>query len=487
MINKADMNIAIIGAGPLGIAAGRELLQQGFTRFTVFEKEDAAGGTWHMQTYPGLACDVWAHSYNYSFAPNPDWSAAFVFQPEIEAYLQKCARDFGVQPHIRFNTRVLSAELQANKQWQLTLSDGTVVNFDAVINAMGNQHTPVIPEIPGSGTFAGPSWHSANYNHAVDLRGKRVTVIGSAAAAIQIVPEVAKVAGQLTVLQRSPNWIVPRNNKPYSAFTRKMFQRFPFTLRCLQSVQNVLMGFVHKAFLLDDNRRALFEKMGRAFIEKSIKDPAVRKLVQPDSLYGCKRPLVSDDFYPALNRENVRLVASAAASITPDAVITASGEHIASDVIIYCTGYRVMDFDRIRVIGKEGKSLADDMAQAPFAYKGILVPGYPNYFLGMGPNAVVLSVSYFRSVELNVACIVNLLSEMCANDVQAVDVKPDLHRRYNDWIVEHCRQFAWGSGTCHNYYMNDAGHTPFLYPGDFRSFVKMRADCGLEQFIAFPA
>jgi cyclohexanone monooxygenase len=483
MTSKADMNIAIIGAGPLGIAAGRELLQQGFTRFTVFEKEKAAGGTWHMQTYPGLACDVWAHSYNYSFAPNPDWSASFVSQPEIEAYLQQCARDFGVQPHIRFNTRVLAAELQPDGQWQLTLDDGTVETFDAVINAMGNQHTPVMPSLPGMDSFAGPSWHSANYNHAVDLRGKRVTVIGSAAAAIQIVPEVAKVAGQLTILQRSPNWIVPRNNRRYPAWVRRMFRRFPFTLRALQRVQDVLMGFVHKAFLLDENRRGLFEKMGKQFIEKSIKDPALRQAVTPDSLYGCKRPLVSDDFYPTLNRDNVRLVTSAAASVEPDAVVTVDGERIPSDVIIYCTGYRVMDFDRIRVIGKDGKSLADEMAQGPFAYKGILVPGFPNYFLGMGPNAVVLSVSYFKSVELNVACIVNLLSEMCARGVKAVDVKQDLHRAYNAWIVQQCRQFAWGSGTCHNYYMNEAGHTPFLYPGDFNSFRTMRADCGLDQFV----
>jgi cyclohexanone monooxygenase len=482
MINKTDMSIAIIGAGPLGIAAGRELLQQGFRRFTVFEKEDAAGGTWHMQTYPGLACDVWAHSYTYSFAPNPDWSASFVYQPEIEAYLQKCAREFGVQQHIRFNTRVLSAELQANKQWLLMLDEGEPEFFDVVINAMGNQHTPVMPNVPGIDTFAGASWHSANYNHAVDLRGKRVTVIGSAAAAVQIVPEVAKVAGQLTVLQRSPNWIVPRNNKQYSDFTRNMFQRFPFSLRCLQKVQSVMMGFVHKAFLLDDSRRNIFEKLGRQFIEKSIQDPAIRKAVLPDSIYGCKRPLVSDDFYPALNRENVRLVTAAAASVEPDAVVTVDGERIASDVIIYCSGYRVMDFDRIRVIGKEGKSLGDEMARAPFAYKGILVPSFPNYFLGMGPNAVVLSVSYFRSVETNVSCIVNILSEMCANDVKAIDVKPESHRTYNDWIVEHCRQFAWGSGTCHNYYMNDAGHAPFLYPGDFNSFLKMRKSCGLDQF-----
>ncbi|TNF33681.1 MAG: NAD(P)/FAD-dependent oxidoreductase [Gammaproteobacteria bacterium] len=476
------MNIAIIGAGPLGIAIGRELLQQGFSGFTVFEKSAAAGGTWHVQDYPGLACDVWAHSYTYSYAPNPDWSAAFVRQPEIEQYLQRCAREFGVEPHIRFNTEVLSATLGDDLRWTLQLGDGHAEVFDVVINAMGNQYTPVYPPLENATAFKGESWHSARYNHHVDLAGKRVTVIGSAAAAIQIVPEIAPEVAHLTILQRSPNWIVPRNNKAYPAWAKSLFRRMPATLRLLRGIQGWLMNMVHGAVIMDSRRMRFFENMGRKFIASAIDDPALQQAVTPDHRYGCKRPLVSDDFYPALNRDNVTLLPEAAAGLTEDAVISRSGKVIPSDVIIYCTGYKVLDFDRFPVTGMNGQSFAQQMQQAPMAYKGILVPGFPNYFLGMGPNAVVLSVSYFKSAEANAACIVRLLRAMRDQGVQAIDAKPSLFESYNSWVGKQCKQFAWGSGTCQNYYTDAAGHSPFLYPDDYASFMKMRDAITLDEF-----
>ena len=477
-----EEKIAVIGAGPLGIALGRELLQHGFTGFTVFEKERAAGGTWHIQNYPGLACDVWAHSYSYSYAPNPNWSSIFVRQPEIEAYIQKCASDFGVEPHLRVNTAVESATLQDDHRWKLTLSDGSSEVFDIVINAMGNQYTPVFPPIKGMDRFKGDSWHSARYNHDVDLKGKRVTLIGSAAAAVQIVPEIAPVVGHLTILQRSPNWIVPRNNRPYSNFKKSLFNRFPFVLSVLRAIQSRLMNFVHGAVIMDSRRMKLFEDMGRKFIAKAIDDPEVQAMVTPHHRYGCKRPLVSDDYYPALNRDNVTLIPEAAEEVTEDTVITTEGKVIESDVIIYCTGYKVMDFDRFPVTGVDGKSFADTMQKEPAAYKGIAVPGFPNYFLGMGPNSMVLSVSYYKSAEANAECIVKLLEEMHERGIVAIDAKPELYKSYNDWVVESCKRFSWGSGTCHNYYMDDAGRTPFLYPEDYKHFMKMRAGTKLDQF-----
>jgi cation diffusion facilitator CzcD-associated flavoprotein CzcO len=210
MPDTSPLRIAIIGAGVSGIAAGRELLRKGFTQFTIFDALDAPGGTWQLHSYPGLACDVWAHSYTYSYAPNPDWSASFVDQPEIQAYLARCATDFGLEPHLRLNTRILSAHYSEPGTWTLRTSTGEEFVFDIVINAMGNQHTPLFPDVPGRDLFQGPSWHGTRWNHAVELHGKRVAIVGSAASAVQIVPEVAKVAGHLTVLQRSANWIMPR-------------------------------------------------------------------------------------------------------------------------------------------------------------------------------------------------------------------------------------------------------------------------------------
>ena len=209
------MKIAIIGAGPAGIAAGHELLRQGFDDFTLFDELDAPGGTWRQHSYPGLACDVWAHSYTFSYAPNPDWSASFVGFAEIQQYLADCCTRFGLDPHLALNTSITCARYGDDGKWSLESKRGPLGEFDVVINAMGNQHTPLYPNVEGMEDFEGDSWHSTEWNHDVDLGGKKVVVVGSAAAAVQIVPEVAKAAGHLTVLQRSANWIMPRNRKLY--------------------------------------------------------------------------------------------------------------------------------------------------------------------------------------------------------------------------------------------------------------------------------
>lgn len=483
MTQPKDFNVAVIGAGPQGIAAGYELLKQGFTQFTIFEKEAACGGTWHMHSYPGLACDVWAHSYTFSHTPNPDWSSSFVDRPEIEAYLQRCAREFGLTQHLKLNTQINSAIYQEQSgQWLLTDSNGDNTVFDAVINAMGNQHTPVLPNLTGMDTFKGDSWHSTDWNHDTDLSGKRVTLIGSAAAAVQIVPELAKIVGQLTILQRSPNWVLRRNKKVYSGLTRSLFNYVPYYTKVVRAVQGFMMSYMHEAALMDSKRMGMFEEMGLKHIEEEIKDPALRKVLTPASRFGCKRPLVSDDFYPALNRDNVKLIASGATAITESGVVTADGQTVDSDVIIYCTGYRILDFDRIIVRGKDGAVLADCMEQAPEVYKGIAAKGFPNYFMGMGPNAIVLSVSYFKSAEANVAGIVRLLREMRDKKIQAIDVKDELNKTYNQWIRENCVKFSWGSGTCKTYYTNEDGQSPFLFPADYKAFLKMRKECSLDEF-----
>jgi cyclohexanone monooxygenase len=486
-MKKQDYKIAIIGAGPTGIAAGRELLQQGFNNFTIYDKEKAAGGTWHRQTYPGLACDVWAHSYTYSYAPNPDWTESFVGQREIEAYLQKCSRDFGLEPYLQFNRQVIAATLQADKQWLLSFSDGSTELYSVIINAMGNQHTAVFPPIAGidekgNDVFTGDSWHSTYWNHDVDLTDKKVLVIGSAAAAVQIIPAIADKVRELVVLQRSANWILPRNNKRYSPTVITLFKRFPFLMRAFRFFQGLLMNVVYHAVSNESRTMKVFENMALKFIEKSFTDPALRKAVTPDSRYGCKRPLVSDDYYPALNRDNVTLKHIGAKAITPEGCITADNQHLDADVIIYCTGYKVLDFDRINVCGEHGLNLAEEMAKAPEAYKGIAVPGFPNYFLAVGPNALVLSVSYFKSIEANTKNIVDLLSAMQSNNIKAIDARPELTREYNDWVIAQCKQFSWGSGACHNYYINDSGQSPFLYPATYKEFLKMRANCGLQDF-----
>lgn len=478
-LDRADLRIAIIGAGPAGIAAGHALLAQGFPRFTIYEATDAVGGTWHIHTYPGLACDVWAHSYTFSYRPNPEWTHSFVEQPEIEAYLQQCAREFGLEPHIRLNTRIAHARFQPGGTWQLESDTGARFEHDVVINAMGNQHTPLYPDVPGMDTFTGASFHATRWDHGVPLEGKRVAVIGSAASAVQVVPEIAKVARHLTVLQRTPNWILPRGRKPYSARRRAWFRRVPALMRATQRFQRFLMSFVHQAVTLGHARSKDFEKRAMKFLTEAVPDAALRAALTPDTPFGCKRGLVSDDFYPALLRENVALVPEGLAAVRPHGITTASGREIDVDVIVYCTGYRVLDFDRIDVVGENGQSLAGAMEKAPEAYKGIATPGFPNYFFAVGPNGLLLSVPYFVSAEQNIATIVRLLGEKQAAGARTMAVKPDLHRAYNDWMATQFPLYAWGSESCHSYYRTAAGRAPFLFPGDHRAYVavhRRRAD-----------
>lgn len=481
-LDHASLSIAVIGGGPAGIATGHELLAQGFTNFTIYEATDAVGGTWHIHTYPGLACDVWAHSYTFTYRPNPEWSASFVEQPEIEAYLQQCAREFGLEQHIRLNSRIAKATLLDGASWRLETDTGEAFEHDIVINAMGNQHTPLHPNVPGIDQFAGDSFHGTRWNHDVALAGKRIAIVGSAASAVQIVPEVAKIAGHLTVLQRTANWIMPRGRKPYSEARRKWFRRVPALIHITKRFQRFLMGFVQPAVTLGNKTMDNFEGRVKKFIDKTIPDPALREALTPKSRWGCKRGLVSDDFYPALMRDNVALVPEGLTAVRPQGITTASGREIDVDVIIYCTGYRIQDFDRIDVTGDVGQSLADVMGDAPMAHKGIATPGFPNHFFAVGPNGLVLNVSYFITLEKNVESIVRLLREKQAAGARAISVKPEVHRTYNEWMDARFPMFSWGNESCDSYYRNAAGRAPFLFPGDFALYAKLQDEGGLHEF-----
>ncbi len=476
------MKIAIIGAGPAGLAAGRELLQHGFNDFTVFDALDAPGGTWRQHSYPGLACDVWAHSYTYSYAPNPDWSASFVGYAEIQRYLADCAEKFGLVPHLKLNTRITRAEYLPPGKWALTAHDGSLGHYDILINAMGNQHTPLYPEVPGRKDFTGPSWHSTEWDHDVDLTGKRVLIVGSAAAAVQIVPEVARQAGHLTVLQRSANWIMPRNRKTYGAAAHWRFRYLPGWIALTRWVQRLMMGQVEHAVTIGHKRGRQFETLVKNYIDRTIDDPALREALVPDTAYGCKRGLVSDDFYPALNRDNVDLVAESLLRVTPTGVVTASGREIEADAIIYCTGYKILDYDRFDIVGKAGTRLGDVMEGDPRSFKGISLPEFPNYFFAMGPNGLVLNVPYFLTAERNVKTIVALLTDMRRCDAETLELKHEEFDRYNALLDELFGKFTWGVSSCTSYYTAGAGHPPFLFPGNFKEFCKLHEASGVHEY-----
>jgi cyclohexanone monooxygenase len=482
MTDHASLRVAVIGAGPAGLAAGHELLTHGFTNFTIFEATDAVGGTWHIHTYPGLACDVWAHAYTFSYRPNPNWTMSFVDQPEIESYLKECATEFGLDGHIKLNTRIASAHYQGEGSWHLESTVGERFECDVIINAMGNQHTPLYPNVPGIDTFEGSSFHGTRWDHDVELKGKRIVIVGSAASAVQIVPEVAKLAGELTVLQRSPNWIMPRRRKVYTDAQRGRWRRFPFMMRLIRRGQRFMMSLVHDAATLGHNRAKQFENMAKKFIDDTIPDPALRAALTPADPYGCKRGLVSDDFYPALLRENVVLIPEGLSAVRPTGITTEEGLEIAADVIIFCTGYRILDFDRIDVVGEAGKSLAGVMEKSPEAFKGISAPHFPNYFFAVGPNGLPLDAPYFMTAEKNVETIVALLREKQAAGAKSIAVKPDVSHAYNEWLMEQFPRYSWGSPSCQSYYQDANGRAPFLFPGRFKEYAELHAKSGLHEY-----
>lgn len=481
-VTKNDLRIAIIGAGPAGIATGRELLRKGFGNFTIFDALDAPGGTWRLHTYPGLACDVWAHSYTFSYRPNPDWSANFVDQPEIQAYLARCATEFGLDSHMQLNTRILSAHFQQERFWRLQTEGGETHDVDIVINAMGNQHTPLYPDVPGIDKFKGDSFHGTRWNHDVELAGKRVAVVGSAASAVQIVPAIADTVGHLTVLQRSANWIMPRGKKEYTQAQRDRNRRFPFLMSLVRKWQSLLMGQVEYAVTHGHKRMQQFEGMVKKFIARSVDDPKLREALTPDSHYGCKRGLVSDEFYTTLTRDNVELIPAGLQEVTETGLVTADGRNIELDVIIYCTGYKILDYDRIDVVGESGVSLADAMGDDPQAHKGIAVADFPNYFFAVGPNGLVLNVSYFITAERNVETIVALFEDMVEAGGKTIAVKPEVMQQYNAWMGERFGRFSWGSADCNSYYRNASGHAPFLFPGNFKEYSKLHQESGLHEY-----
>jgi cyclohexanone monooxygenase len=284
------------------------------------------------------------------------------------------------------------------------------------------------------------------------------------------------------VLQRSANWVMPRGKKPYSEKQRQRFARFPFLMKLLKKWQGTLMGQVEHAVTNGHNRMGQFENMVRKFIDRTTDDLQLRADLTPDSRYGCKRGLVSDGFYPALTQDNVQLIASGLQEVTPTGLITQDGTAVEVDVIIYCTGYRILDFDRIDVVGSKGTSLAQTMADDPRAHKGISVPDFPNYFFAVGPNGLVLNVSYFITAEKNVETIVRLLGEMQAAGASNMAVKEQVFTQYNNWMAEQFGKFSWGSADCNSYYRNAAGHAPFLFPGNFKEYSRLQDESCLQEY-----
>lgn len=458
--------VVIIGSGFAGLAMAVRLKQQGEHDFVVLERASDVGGTWRDNTYPGCACDVPSNLYSFSFAPNPGWSRAFSTQPEIQRYLRDTARRFGILPHIVFNASVTSATwLEDAQEWAVECEAGAV-RCRVLVSAAGPLSEPSYPSIPGIDKFKGTKFHSAQWNHGHDLAGERVAVVGTGASAVQFVPHVQKVAGSLTVFQRTPPWILPRPDRPVPPAQQRLYAALPLLQKAVRTgvywrQEAMLPGLVHRPGLLRG-----VEKLALAHLKWKVKDPVLRRKLTPDYKIGCKRILIANSYYPALTQPNVEVVTDRVARVTAHGVVTEDGVERPADTIIFGTGFHVTDIaiaDRVR--GRHGETLAEHWKGSPQAYLGTSVSGFPNLFLLVGPNTGPGHTSVVFYIESQVAYVLDALQKMEGTQLSSIDVLPHVQENFNDEVQRRMEGTVWTSGGCGSWYLDENGRNTTLWPG----------------------
>jgi cation diffusion facilitator CzcD-associated flavoprotein CzcO len=471
--------VAVIGAGPGGIAMGIQLAAAGHD-FTIFDRADGFGGTWRNNTYPGAACDVPSHFYSFSFALNPRWSKTFAQQPEILAYLERVASDHGLDNHFVGRTRVTELRWDDDAQrWSVSTADGKTSRFDAVVSAVGMLDVPNIPAIPGANRFRGRTFHSSNWDHARSTAGERIASIGTGASAIQYVPEIATDAAQLTVFQRTPIWVSPRYDEPFTPEQQDLFERDPD--EALKVRDAAFQAYEAANFGVDSEMTTGLTEMARQYLNRKVADPVLRAKLTPSYPVGCKRPLQSRAWFPTFARPNVTLETSPIVEFTEHGLRTADGTDHEFDTVIYGTGFHAADYLlSLDVYGSGGRRLRDDWRDGAEAYMGTVVPGYPNLFTLYGPNTNgVTSIIYI--LEAQAEFVGRILDEMAAAGVQAIDVRREIHDSYNEEIQRAMEGTVW-LANCNNYYRHPNGKVITQFPYSGTMFVEMLARVGLDEF-----
>jgi cation diffusion facilitator CzcD-associated flavoprotein CzcO len=459
------LSAIIVGAGFSGVAASILLRKAGIDDFVVLEKARGVGGTWRENTYPGAACDVQSHLYSYSFAPNPQWSRSYSPQHEILAYLEACVDRFGVRPHLRFGAEVVDARFDERAgAWTVRTRDGDAYTARALVLGNGALHLPSFPPIEGRERFTGRSFHSAQWDHDYDLDGKRVAVIGTGASAIQFVPEIAPRVAQLHLFQRTPPWVLPKPDRDMRARERWLFEHVPGAHWLRRT--GLYWQMESRVWPLNHAPRlhALAEKAARRFIASQVADPVLRRKVTPSYQLGCKRVLLSNDYYPALNRANVDVVTDGIASIEASGIRTKAGVLVEVDAILYGTGFRVADYlSPIHIEGRGGVLLNDAWSRSPRNYLGINVSGFPNLFLLMGPNTGLGHNSMIFMIEAQARYAVQAIELLREKKLAFLDVRASAEAAFRAEIAEKMKDTVWTSG-CSAWYQTPDGEV-ILWPG----------------------
>ncbi len=488
----SHVGVLVIGAGFGGLATAIKLQEAGREDFLVVERGSDVGGTWRDNTYPGAACDVPSQLYSYSFALNPDWSSSFSPQPEIQAYIRKVAERSGTLDHFAFDTELEAATWdEAAGHWTVRTSAGELT-ADAVVSAAGALSDPKNPDIDGFDSFAGQVFHSARWDHDADLTGKRVAVIGTGASAIQIVPEIAEKVGHLDVYQRTAPWVVPRNDRPYTGVEKLGFKLLPGLQRVYRTAIYWGRELYVPAFTKNPKLAWPAQQLALLNIRRGIDDPELRAKVTPDYTIGCKRILISNAWYPALNRDNVDLVTDGIARVTPQGIVTEDGQEREVDVIIVATGFHTTDLPIAeKITGRDGNRLDRHYAEHGMqAYKGTTVHGFPNLFFVVGPNTGLGHSSMVFMIESQVAYILDALShleERRGTGVSALEPRPEAQRAYVDGLQDKMEGTVWSAGGCASWYLDSHGRNVTLWPGATFTFRRLTARFDPDQYVELVA
>ncbi|MBM4266740.1 MAG: NAD(P)/FAD-dependent oxidoreductase [Deltaproteobacteria bacterium] len=476
------MRFVVIGAGMSGILAAIRLREAGYDDVVVYEKADRPGGTWRENTYPGLSCDVPSHFYSYSFALNPDWSRRYSPGAEIQAYFTGVAKRYGVTDRTRFGKEIVRCAFEDGR-WHLTANDGATDVADVVIAATGVLHHPKMPEIEGLETFAGAAFHSARWDHSVPIDGRRVGVVGTGSSAVQIVTAITDRVGQLVLFQRTPQWIMPAQNPAYGDEEKASFRAHPEAMEEIRraTAQQFCDGFANIVGETDSPILQAMHDMCVAHLESSVHDPELREKLRPSYRAACKRLVIADGFYEAIQRPNARLVTDGVARVEPAGVRTKDGTLYPLDVLVLATGFQVDWFVRpMQVTGRGGVRLDDLWAHGATAYLSMTVPGFPNFFMLNGPNGPVGNFSLIEVAELQFDYVLKLVDELRRGACRELAPSAEAMARFDAERREAAKKTIWNTG-CRSWYLDETG-LPTAWPFTFDRFRNEMAAPRLEDY-----
>jgi cation diffusion facilitator CzcD-associated flavoprotein CzcO len=480
-------DIAIVGSGFSGLAMAARLKRAGRDDFVILERSREVGGTWRDNTYPGCACDVPSHLYSFSFAPNPEWSSTFSPQPEIGAYLRRVADDEGLRPHVRFGCEVEDAAWDAEqRRWRIKTSAGEL-SARVLVGAAGPLSEPKLPDIPGLRDFEGRVFHSASWDHDHDLTGERVAVVGTGASSIQFVPQIQPKLGKLHLFQRTPAWVLPRRDRPLTRIERIVYRRFPAAQRAMRTA----IYWARESFAIPILRAGLAKHtraLGLMHLKRQVPDGELRRTLTPDYAPGCKRILISDDYFPALSRPNVEVIAEGVTEVRANSVVGADGTEREVDTIIFGTGFHVTDLPIAdRVHDGSGRSLAERWDGSLSALRGTTVAGYPNLFFLLGPNTGLGHNSVVFMAECQADYVMQALDRLDRSGAAAIDARPEAEAAWNETLQRRTEGTVWTAGGCESWYLDSKGRNTTLWPDFSYRFRRALAEFDEREYALIPA